>query len=295
MELRVPNVFLRRVPTRLKRHSLAIAIAAMLSLASPLQAQTVPAPAPATPGAAHDIKSIVENGVLRVGMSRFDIPPFHQRRANGVIEGKEAEFAYQLGHALGVKVVFVDTAETFDAVVRLVSDGQADIALSALPQNFAAAKSVRFSAPYMTLRHALLYDRTAIALEANGGLPEDTLRDFRGSLGIVAASPFIAFADQNFSMGIAVEYPGWKDAIAGLVRHDVDVLYSSEFDVRRTLKEDPVLHIRYGAAVMKDRLAFLAVAICDSCAKLQEFINFYIAQNNVSFSMDEMLAIRSRN
>lgn len=107
----------------------------------------------------HDIGSIVASGVLRVGISRFDIPPIHRRRTTGLVEGREAELAYQIARALSVKVVFVDDADTFDNVVGLVASGRVDIALSALTQNFAAAKSVRFSAPCITLRHALRYDR----------------------------------------------------------------------------------------------------------------------------------------
>ena len=83
-----------------------------------------------------------------------------------------------------------------------------------MTQNFAAGKSVHFSAPYMTLRHALLYDRTMVAQEINGG-----------------------------------------------------------------------------AAAMKDKLAFLAIAIYDSCTTLQECIIFYFIQNAVAFSVNELLSI----
>ncbi len=239
----------------------------------------------------HDIESIVASGVLRVGISRFDIPPFHRRRPNGLIEGKETELVHQIARALSVKVVFVDDADTFDEVIALVASDRADIALSALTQNFAAAKSVRFSAPYMTLRHALLYDRTMVAHEANGGAPEDVLREFRGRIGVIAASPFVAFSDRNFPWAVVTEYPTWEAAVIGLRGQDVDALYSNEYDVRRVLKDAPGLHVRYGAAAMNDKQAFLAVAICDFCTKLQEFINFYFAQNAVKFSIGELLSI----
>jgi polar amino acid transport system substrate-binding protein len=255
-----------------------------MGTASAANAQTL------APSESKDIRSIVASGVLRVGISRFDIPPFHRHRANGVIEGKEAELAYQIGHALNVKVKFVDEADTFDEVVGLVADGRADIAVNALSQNYAAVKSVRFSAPYLTLRHALLYDRLMVAREANGGPPEDVLREFPGKIGIIAASPFVRFADQNFPWAIVVEYKSWAEAVAGLRGHDVDALYNNEYEVRRVLKDDPSLQVEYGAAVMKDKQAFLAIAICDSCTKLQEFINYFIAQNRVTFSIDDLLS-----
>jgi len=242
------------------------------------------------PQIARDLRTIVGSGILRVAISRFDIPPFHRHRANGSIVGKEPELAYQIGRALNVRVAFVDEADTFENVIRLVAEGQADIGLNALPQNYAAAATIRFSAPYMTLRHALLYNRTTIAQEANGGPPQDVLREFRGRIGVIAGSPFVAFADQNFALATIVEYSGWKKAIDGLRNQEVDMLYDNEFEVRRILKDDPAFQVSHGAAVMTDRLAFLAIAICDSCAKLQEFINYFLAQNRITFSIDALLA-----
>ena len=262
-----------------------------LGLPPSIKAQAQQATAPAiVPQSDHDIHSIVISGTLRVAISRFDIPPFHRHRANGTIVGKEVELAYQIGRALNVKVAFVDEANTFDEVIKLVADGRADIGINALSQNFGAVVSVRFSAPYMTLRHALLYNRTMVAQEANGGLPEDVLREFRGKIGIIAASPFVGFADHNFALATVVEYPTWKEAVDGLRDHEVDVLYNNEFEVRRILKDNPAFHVSFGAAIMKDRLAFLAIAICDSCAKLQEFINYFIAQNRTTFSINELLS-----
>jgi polar amino acid transport system substrate-binding protein len=272
----------------------AISRALLLCLGSATLAQAQPAPPAATATTSdtvHDIRSIVASGVLRVGISRFDILPFHRRRANGAIEGKEAELAYQIARALAVKVSFVDDADTFDETIRLVADGRADIAVSMLTQNFAAAKSVRFSAPYMTLRHALLYNRTMVAQEANGGTIEDVFREFRGRVGIVGGSPFVAFSDQNFPMAVVTEFESWAEAVAALRNLDVDILYDNEFEVRRALKDDPALHVRYGAAVMKDKLAFLAVAVCDPCTKLQEFINYFFIQNEIAFSIDELLSL----
>ena len=58
----------------------------------------------AQPFPTNDLQSIVASGTLRDGMSRFDIPPFHRRRANGQIEGNDAELACQIDRALAAKV-----------------------------------------------------------------------------------------------------------------------------------------------------------------------------------------------
>lgn len=259
-----------------------------------LQAQSIQSTSPAVPlQSSHDIRSIVSSGTLRVAISRFDIPPFHRRRANGTIVGKEAELAHQIARALGVKVVFINDADTFDEVVKLVADGRADIGLNALSQTFEAVLKVRFSVPYLTLRHALLYNRTMAAQEANGAPPEDIMREFRGRIGIIAASPYVGFAERNFKWAAIEEYASWNEAVDAIRKQQVDALYNNEFEVRRILKDDPAFHVRYGAAVMKDKVAFLSIAICDSCIKLQEFINYFIAQNQATFSINELLSTSS--
>jgi ABC-type amino acid transport substrate-binding protein len=69
----------------------------------------------------HDLQTIVDAKVLRVAVTRFDLPAFHARRADGTLAGAEIDMAEQIGRALGVKVEFIDDADSFDAVVDLQS------------------------------------------------------------------------------------------------------------------------------------------------------------------------------
>jgi ABC-type amino acid transport substrate-binding protein len=238
-----------------------------------------------------DLPEIKAGGILRVAITHFDIPPFHQRQPSGTFVGKDIEFIRELGDALKVKVAYVDSPPTFDSVVQAVADGRADIGLSKLSQTYDRLAYVRFSEPYVTLRHALLYNRAAISQLAHGGSPDGALRSYAGKIGVIGASAYVDFATADYPDATIVPFRTWEATIDALKSGQVDVVYRDEFEARSILLHDPAMHVRFGAAVMSDRRSFLAVAICDSCVKLEEFINYFIAQHPHAYSLDDLLTI----
>jgi ABC-type amino acid transport substrate-binding protein len=224
-----------------------------------------------------------------VAVTAFDLPSFHVRGADGVLLGPEIEMAQQIGRALGVKVEFVDNAESFDAVVDLVAGGQADIGISKLSQTYNRLKRVRFSEPYVTLRHALLFNRVAIARDAGSRPPAAVLQKYKGRLGVIAGSAYVEFAHRNFPDATVMEERNWEAAIESLLAGKLDALYRDEFEIRRVLKTKPALNVRLGSAVITDQNALLSIAICDSCSKLQEFINYHIGRSRGAFTLQNLL------
>jgi ABC-type amino acid transport substrate-binding protein len=184
-------------------------------------------------GLARDLQSIVDAKVLRVAVTRFDLPSFHVRGPDGALLGPEIDMAQQIGRALGVRVEFVDDAASFDAIVDFVAAGRADIGVSKLSQTYNRLKRVRFSEPYVTLRHALLFNRLAIARAAGGRPPAAVLQKYKGRLGVIAGSAYVDFAHRNFPDATLVEVPNWEAAIASLLSAQVDAVYRS--DSRRVL------------------------------------------------------------
>ena len=248
------------------------------------------APALAGPASARDLQAIVDGAVLRVAITRFDLPAFHVRAPDGALSGPEIEMARQVGRALGVKVDFVDSADSFDAVVDFVATGRADIGVSKLSQTYERLKRVRFSDPYVTLRHALLFNRAAIARAAAGRPPAAVLQKYNGRLGVIAGSAYVEFARRNFPDAALVEERGWEAAVDHLLAGGVDALYRDEFEIRRVLKNQPALNVKLGSAVITDQAALLSIAICDSCTKLQEFLNYHVGRSRGAFTLERLLA-----
>jgi polar amino acid transport system substrate-binding protein len=250
----------------------------------------VPAVAqPSEAAAPRDLRSIVEAKVLRVAVTRFDLPSFHVRGRDGTLVGPEIEMARQIAGALGVQVEFIDSPESFDAVVNHVSEGHADIGVSKLSQTYNRLKRVRFSEPYITLRHALLFNRAAIARAAGSRPPAAVLQKYKGRLGVIAGSAYVEFGHRNFPEASVVEERNWDAAIASLLGGRVDALYRDEFEIRRVLKNKPALNVPLGSAVISDQSALLSIALCDTCSKLQQFVNYHIGVTRGAFTFKGLL------
>ena len=242
------------------------------------------------PAGMRDSHTIIARGTIRVAITKFDLPAFHWRGARGDLSGPEIELARVIGRLMRVGVVFIDDCETYDAVIDAVASGRADIGLSKLSQTPNRVLRVRFSRPYLTLRQALLFDRTFVGQKAGGRAPDETLRKFSGTLGVTSNSEYADFARRNFPIASITEFRTWDDSVESLANSRVDAVYGDEFEVRRALKKNPSLNVRFGSAAFDDLNSFLSIAICASCIRLQEFVNYQISENRVPFSIAHLLA-----
>jgi len=87
-----------------------------------------------------------------------------------------------------------------------------------------------------------------------------------------------------------VEARNWDSAIQSLLSGQVDAIYRDEFEIRRILKNKPALNVQFGSAVITDQNALLSIAICDTCSKLEAFINYHIGMTRGEFSLKELLS-----
>ena len=106
-----------------------------------------------------DMQRILNNGKLVVAMYFEDVPPFFMTSKNGSLFGFEVDLANDIAKKLGVKVEFNRSAQTFDGLVDMVTEGKADIAISMLSNTLSRARRVRFSEPYITLHQSFLFNR----------------------------------------------------------------------------------------------------------------------------------------
>jgi len=99
----------------------------------------------------------------------------------------------------------------------------------------------------------------------------------------------VDFAHRNFPAASVVEARSWEAAIESLLNGQVTAVYRDEFEIRRVLKSKPALNVQFGSAVIVDQNALLSIAICDSCSKLQEFINYHIGMTRGEFTLERLL------
>ena len=275
------NIVLLRVCCRISAWPLTLGLL-LLGLLLPIagsHAEEVP----------KDTKTIIERGIIRVAITKFDLPAFHWHAPNGEPEGPEIDLMRLIGRLLKVGVEFNDDCPTFDCVVDAVASGRVDIGVSKLNQTPGRILHVRFSNPYLTLRQAFLFNRATIGAQADSRPPEEVLRAFDGTIGVITKSAYVDYAERNFPNAQVSEFETWEDAIEALVNNRVDVLYRDEFEVRRVLRNRPVLNVQFGSAAFTDQKSYLSFAICESCVRLQQFINYQIAENRVPFTLAHLL------
>ena len=116
------------------------------------------------------------------------------------------------------------------------------------------------------------------------------MRTFNGRIGVISGSAYVDFAMRNFPNAKVLGAKGWDGAIAGLLDHTYDAIYRDEFEILRLVKTQPALNVNFGAAIVTDQKAMLSVAVCDTCPKLVEFVNYHITQTEGMFKLQELLA-----
>ena len=236
-----------------------------------------------------DTTSILSRGVIRIAVTKFDLPGFRWRNKQGELAGPEVELARHIGRLLKVGVQFREDNPTFDSVIDAIVADRADIGISKLSQTPRRVLRVRFSAPYFTVRQALLFDRLYVGVQAAGQSPETVLRKFTGSLAVISQSSYVEFALRNFGDAQIVEMQSWEDTLLALTSGRAEAVYRDEFEIRRALIAQPSLNVRFGSAALTDQKSLLSVAICASCVRLEGFINYVIAENQVPFTLRDLL------
>lgn len=258
--------------------------------ANPGVASVAPAGTKMVDGKAYplDIARIKERDELVVAMIGVDNPPFFYER-NGEIAGLEVDLAKDLAKELKVKVRFVREAKTFNEVVDMVTRQQADLGISKLSRTLTRAQLVHFSTPYLTLNHALILNRVAFArLTANTRL-EDTIRNYKGTLGVIAKSSFADYATRNFPNAKLREFPNWNEVMSALNKGEVMAAYRDEFEIKRLLKLDPKMALTLRTVTLKDQEDTLSIAVGVGDATLLAFVNQFLAQRQEKLTIQKVL------
>ena len=244
-------------------------------------------------GATRDLKEIIAEGRLRVAFANFDVPGFRRKLPSGGFEGPEFEMAKAIAKSLNLELVIVDGGNTFNALAQTVADLKADLGINRMSASFDRAHFVRFSQPYAKLRHAMVYNRGAVARLAKGGNPEDAFRAFSGRIGVIGASSYVGFAKENFPAATIVEVKTWDAGIQALRDQKIDGLYRDEFEIRRVLEKNPDMGVPFGSAIFTDKLDLKVIYVCNPCANLQQLVNLYIESNQQvlarSMSIDALM------
>jgi ABC-type amino acid transport substrate-binding protein len=267
-------------------------MAAMLCLAVPAAAQVKPpaAAAQATESRfamvqmadgrllAPDIARIVNHGELVVSMLSSDNPPFFSVNKKGELVGTDVDLAKLIAKELGVPVRFDRSAKTFDAVAEVVAAGQADLGISRLARTLKRGQMVHFSSTYMRLGHALLINRIRFAELAGDRPLAQVVRNFTGTIGVIANSSWVEFGRRNFPNAQLVAFPTWAEAVNAAKTGQVVAAYRDEMEVLQYVNNDPSLALTLRTVTFNDLESPLSAMVGVRDLTLLSFVNEVIAQ-----------------
>lgn len=237
---------------------------------------------------APEFARIVNRGELVVALLGVDQPPFFEER-NGQLSGFDVDFAREIAQKLGVRVRFNRQAQTFDGVVMLLAQGQADLAISKLSRTLSRARVISFSAPYLSLKRALLLNRVKFAQLARGRSVPEVVRAYTGTIGVVAHSSYADYVVANFPQADVRSYPTWQAVLSALDSGEITAAYRDEFEVKRVLKIDPTASLRLRVVTLQDLEDTLGMAVNASDQALLGFINLYLADRSERFDVNVVL------
>jgi polar amino acid transport system substrate-binding protein len=237
---------------------------------------------------APDILKIVNRGELVVAMRGADTPPFFYMK-DGNLVGLEVDLAKAIAKELKVPVRFDRTAASFNDVVDIVARGEADLGISKLSRTLARAQVISFSDPYLRLGHALILNRVRFADYARNTPLPAAIRKFKGSIGVIANSSFVDYAQRNFPLAEVRQFPTWDDVMKALESGQITAAYRDEFEVKRVLKLNPTASLTMRTVTLKDLEDTLGVAVGIQAPVLLAFVNQFLAQSSEKLTVDKVL------
>jgi ABC-type amino acid transport substrate-binding protein len=278
-------------------------VASALPLAASARAATslTPVPSPGTglvksadgrllaPG----IARIVNRGELVVAMLGVDTPPFFYIK-KGELVGLEVDLAKAIAKELKVNVRFDRSARTFNEVVDIVARQEADLGISKLSRTLARAQMISFTDPYLRLNHAFILNRVKFAELARDRPLPVVVREFKGSVGVIAKSSFSDYASKNFPLSELREFPSWDAVLKALEKGQIMAAYRDEFEIKRILKSDPTASLTLRTVTFKDLEDTLGIAVGIQNPTLLAYVNQFLSESSEKLSIDKVLKALDR-
>ena len=232
--------------------------------------------------------ALLEGGRLVVAMGRFDAPPFFAK-ADGRDQGQDIWFAEALARALGLKLEIRREWGSFNEVVDAVDRQQAHVAISKVSVTYPRAMRMLFSQPYLVLRHALAFNRVALAQHLGNRDLAVQLRRWDGEIGVIAKSSFVDFARQRFPKARVVEMGSWDALVDAVLRGKILCAYRDELEVKRIGVQLPSASLHMRTVVLSDTRDSIGMVFHRSATHLQQVANIFLSHQTEALSANGLL------
>ncbi len=230
-----------------------------------------------------DIKKIIARGKIIVAINSVDYPPFFYSKVVNKLEGFDIEIAEDIAKYLGVAVEYNRSASTFEDVVKLVENDQADIAISAISSTLSRGLTVRFSDPYLTPNQCLVVNRILeVKISNHTKIAPELLK-----IAILNNSSYEDFSKQNneyfdntYKNLSIVKYDSLEQAFSDVIEGKILGLYIDEIHANYIMKNKKLANIYLRKKIIAESIDPISIAINWKNPNLAYWINLYIKRMN---------------
>jgi len=150
---------------------------------------------------------------------------------------------------------------------------------------------VAFSSPYVTLRHALLFNRLNLKQKSGDQDVGDYIRHFHGTLGVIEKSAYETFAKMYFPDAKVVSLKNWTAVVDAAVDGSVDAGYRDEFAVRAVGLDKPETSISLRPITIDDARSAISVAVPWHKPMLLAIVNQVIDDRPRKMNADDVMSL----
>jgi ABC-type amino acid transport substrate-binding protein len=271
---------------------IALRLGLILSLVSPIHQAAAD-----EPGVFPDIQRILDAGVLRVAIRARDAAPMIMTDADGGPAGSEPDLARDLAKKLGVAVVFVRTADTYDEVVDVVARKEADIAVSYLSGGIQRARYVFFSRAYVRQSGRLAYNRARFAeLRRDYGVEdlraiEDIPVAPQLRVGVIAGSIYETNLERDFPRSPLRRFESLDEMMAALRSGEIFAALNGGLQLDYFMRRNPATAIYVAIDPDIRQPDDIRIAVRPDAPNLLRWIDLYLA-NHVGMLEDAEIVQR---
>ncbi len=219
-----------------------------------------------------DLKRICASGRLVVARYEGERPPFFSQAGGNEWVGFDVDLARDIAARLGVAYE-ARLAESFDEVVDLVAQRQADVGISKLSITLERSQRVRFSKPYMTVYQTLLINRLAAPKQQD---PFAFLDRPGARVGALEGSSYVGYAESEFPAAEVVPYADFDGMMRQVAEGGLDAAFVDSARANTWRQTNPERLIQVRAFVARDRKDLLAFAVNWQDTHLLAWLDLYL-------------------
>ncbi len=220
------------------------------------------------------LQQIKNQGYITVAIPDKSYPPFIVYLEDGHFEGSDIWLINKISKYLNVTVKYLSYA-TANAQIEAVANSKVDIAIGGLSATLKRSKKVNFSIPYAKLNLVLLVSRFSdLTPQSNFGR--------NTSIGVLADSSFVEYAEQKFSNANIKPYRSSQSMLVAVKEKKVDAALSDINKARNLLNSDPADGMYIRIMVIPNFSDLIAIAANYDAPDLTQSLNTVIKKLRLS-------------